>query len=180
MLAYVFRHWPKLTVSQPVYERALLDFHQQLGAASTVFRIAHAPWLPVGRTGYEDWYLLEDSAAIDPLNDAAVSGERKSPHDQAAAMAQTGIGSLYRLVQGTAELHAARFAFWFPKPKGMPYEDLYAVTEPLTRRGGVSLWRRQMVLGPPPEFGLLAPGAIQLPPPLAGVFVRLEVISWLR
>jgi len=213
VLAYVFRHWPRLTVSPAAYEGAIWAFHQAVAGpgvpgliSSTVFRVARAPWLPAGRTGYEDWYLLEDSAAIDGLNEAAVAGTSRDPHNRVAGMVQSGLGALYRLARGEAHLGvrpesrtqsreaaqtwglgrspsvtgfpavllgSAWQAAWFPKPRGMSYDELYRLVEPLVTAGR-SLWRRQMVLGPPPEFGLLAPGSITLPPSLAPMLVTLE------
>ncbi len=169
MLAYVFRHWPKLTVSAEEYEAALAAFHRALNApppqpsgasgnaakASAVFRVAKASWLPAGRTGYEDWYLLENAAAIDGLNEAAVSGARMEPHNRVAAMAQTGIGALYTLAAGQCDFGKVSRAAWFSKPRGVPYDAFYQRLEPWSLRA--PLFRRQMVLGPPPEFGMLDP-----------------------
>ncbi len=45
----------------------------------------------------------------------------------------------------------------------MAYADLYERLQPYSHRPDSSLWRRMMVLGPPPEFCLLAPSAIELP-----------------
>jgi hypothetical protein len=44
----------------------------------------------------------------------------------------------------------------------MPYADLYERMQPLTGRPKASLWRRMMVLGPPPEFCLVAPSELEL------------------
>jgi hypothetical protein len=155
MLAYVFRHWPKLTVSSDSYEESLTAFHAAMKVNSAVFRVEKASWLPAGRTGYEDWYLLETAAYIDGLNEAAVSGARTEPHNRAAAMAQTGIGALYTLAAGQCDLTKVAQATWFSKPRGVPYDAFYQRLEPWAQHA--PLFRRQMVLGPPPEFGLLDP-----------------------
>src|SRR5712664_1459627 len=125
MLAYVFSHRPAGGVDIAVYESALTRFHAALASAppsgfvrSTTFKVGD---------GYSDWYLVDGSAALDVLNEAAVSGARTSAHDAAARMAIDGVGKLY------------------------------------SRQPDSSLWRRMMVLGPPPEFCLLAPSAIELP-----------------
>jgi hypothetical protein len=55
------------------------------------------------------------------------------------------------------------FEIQFSKPAGVGYPDHYERLRPYTNRTGVSLWRRMMVLGPPPEFCLLAPSEIELP-----------------
>lgn len=172
MLAYVFRHWARLNVSLPEYEAGLRAFHRTLGWDSAVFRVSRAPWLPAGRTGYEDWYLLPDSAAIDALNEAAVSGQRREPHDRVASQAQTGTGALYALALGSLDLASVREAAWFSKPRGMGYGDFYARLSPFLGPGG--LLRRQMVLGPPPEFGVLSTGPVPLPEELAVTRMTLE------
>ena len=58
----------------------------------------------------------------------------------------------------------------------MTYGDLYARLEPPASRPGASLWRRQMVLGPAPEFCLLAPGRLDLPRELAVTSLELDVL----
>jgi len=80
MLAYVFWHWPEPQGNPAQYESRLLDFQKSLAASppagfreSAVFRVQGAPWLPTPGAAYEEWYLLEGSAALDPLNDAAVA-----------------------------------------------------------------------------------------------------------
>ena len=152
MLAYVFWHWPATPGTEPVaHERAQAAFHRRLAEApppgflrSWSFRVADAPWLRVA-IAYEDWYLLEGSAALDPLNDAAVAPPSRSAHDRAAAGA-AGMGGLYRLHSGEPNPISGS-AGWFQKPAGLTYPELYAAITPAG-----TLWRRQMVLGPGPEF----------------------------
>lgn len=164
MLAYVFSHRAATGVEVEPYENALRSFHAELARArphgfisSTTYRVGD---------GYSDWYLVESSAALDFLNEAAVSGTRSAPHEAAARMAADGSGKLMMLAQGEADLgslHEAGFA----KPPGMPYRDLYALTLPVAARPGVALWRRMMVLGPPPEFCLVSREPVALPANLA-------------
>ena len=93
MLAYVFWHWPSSNVEAGEYEHLLRRFHAALGDAappgfrgSVVFRVAgNAPWLG-GTPAYADWYLLDGSAALDPLNVAAVSGACQAPHTAATRL----------------------------------------------------------------------------------------------
>jgi hypothetical protein len=40
----------------------------------------------------------------------------------------------------------------------------------------VSLWRRMMVLGPPPEFTLIAPSKVELPAEMKAEVLRREPI----
>jgi len=120
--------------------------------------------------------LLEHSAAIDGLNDAAVSGPCRQPHDAVARLAQNGAGSLYGLVRGAAapsSLTAALHVAWFGEPQGLSYDALFSEMEPWLG-AGVALWRRQMALGPPPEFGLMGPAPDPLPPHLRAFAVRPE------
>src|SRR5439155_1586070 len=104
LLAYVFSHRPASDADAQAYEDALRRFHSELAAgrpagfvASTTYRFDD---------GYSDWYLVEDSAALDVLNEAAVSGARTEPHDMAARMASWGSGKLLSLTQGEADLDA--------------------------------------------------------------------------
>jgi len=164
LLAYVFSHRPATGADAQAYEDALRRFHVELAGSrpagfvdSTTYRFAD---------GYSDWYLVENSAALDVLNEAAVSGARAASHDTAARMAAWGSGKLLRLAQGEADLDALHEA-GFAKPAGVAYSDLYAMTEPLTARPGVALWRRMMVLGPPPEFCVVSREPAQLPDELA-------------
>ena len=181
MLAYVFWHWPAPEVEPRAYEQLLLSFHRALAEApvpgfqsSATFRLeGQAPWLG-GAPAYADWYLLEGSAALDVLNEAAVSGARRGPHDVLARATGAGAGSLFQLRTPEANVFGARCATWLAKPKGMPYDPFYQRLEPLCAQPGVSLWRRQMVLGPAPEFGVLSPAPIQLPAGLEGLMFRLE------
>src|SRR5438270_6817565 len=91
MLAYVFWHWPARDVTAAEYEHLQRAFHAALAQArpdgfrrSIVFRVdVSAPWLG-GSPAYADWYLVDGSAALDPLNVAAVSGVRENPHAQPA------------------------------------------------------------------------------------------------
>lgn len=160
MLAYVFSHRPAPGMDAARYEAVLREFHDRLAAApprgflsSLTYRIGDA---------YSDWYLLVDSAAMDALNEAAVSGARSTPHDTAARMAVDGVGKLLSLVAGEHDGAAGR-EIRFAKPPGMAYADLYSSLEPATAHKGAGLWRRMMVLGPPPEFCLTAPSPVQLP-----------------
>ena len=182
MLAYVFWHWPQPGAERTTYEHRLAEFHKAVRAssppgfrASAVFRLQGAPWVPAD-SGYEDWYVLDGSAALDPLNDAAISGARKLPHDAAAQLAAGGTAGLYRLRAGEEALGRARFSHWFAKPAGMRYDDLYARLRTVSDRPGVALWGRQMTLGPTPEFCLQAPERVQLPAGFSALSIELGKI----
>ncbi len=189
MLAYVFRHWPRLIVHPQQYEEALCAFQRAMVERridgllrSATFRLHRAPWLPAGRTGYEDWYLLQDSSRIDLLNEVAVTAACQQPHALVAAMAQSGIGSLYRLASGNFDpdsLPDIRQGVWFSKPRGEAYDAFYRRVASWGQPSGAGLFRRQMVLGPPPEFGLLGAELAPVPAAAGPVAVTLERV-WPR
>lgn len=167
MLAYVFYHWKRSDVLAADYEQRLRDFHDALRLApSAGFRsswcaaLTGAPWANNGGDSYEDWYLINGSSDLDPLNDAAVSASRQVPHDQAASGAAGGTAGLYSLRAGAA-LIAPSFAYWFSKPNGWSYEQVFSRLQPVTDDG--ALWGRQMTLGPAREFCLHANAPAELP-----------------
>jgi hypothetical protein len=173
VLAYVFWHWRRADVTPPDYEALQRRFHAALEAAppdgflaSRSAAITGAPWAAAGGEAYEDWYLVEGSAALDPLNTAAVSASRQGPHDAAAAAAQGGTAGHYLLRLGAANTQPLT-ATWFAKPGGMSYGELFTHLAPLVHAEAGALWGRQMTLGPTPEFCLQAARPVALPPPLA-------------
>lgn len=178
MLAYIFWHWRYPHVDRDSYTTRLIEFHEALRARSpngfrhsAVFQTEGVPWIGTDMEGYEDWYLVDGSATLDPLNEAATSGACEEPHRQVARCAAGGSGGLYQLRSGEPNVATSRFAMRFPKPAGMIYEDLYAALQPATNRSEVSLWRRQMALGPAPEFCLLSPTRQELPGGFEGLCI---------
>jgi hypothetical protein len=169
VLAYVFSHRPGPGVDIAAYEAVLRNFHDSLGADRPRGFVSSLTYRCGG--GYSDWYLLEDSAALDALNEAAVSGSRTTPHNTAASMAVDGVGKLLWLAAGECDA-AAAYEVRFAKPLGMEYASLYTTLEFATATKGAGLWRRMMVLGPPPEFCLTTPAPVELP---AGM--RPEVLN---
>ncbi len=160
MLAYVFSHHPAPDADVRNYEEVLRHFHAALAelhprgfVRSLTYRVG---------SGYSDWYVLEDSSALDHLNVAAVSGGRAASHDAAARMAAGGVGRLLSLAAGELDVAATNEAR-FAKPAGMGYAELYSTLERWTPEPGASLWRRMMVLGPPPEFTRVARRPVDLP-----------------
>jgi hypothetical protein len=183
MLAYVFWHWPQSSVDSAAYVEHLVAFHQTLAAhkptgfqRSVVFRIHGASWLDTSDDAYEEWYLLEDSAAMDRLNEAAVTGVCEEPHNKVARQAAGGTGGLYRLRAGSEDLAQTNFAVWLSKPDGVAYKDFYATLEPLTSKQNIALWGRQMTLGPTTEFCIHSTTAIQLPPGYSGLTLSVNPI----
>ena len=179
MLAYVFWHWPQAQVEVSEYEARLREFQASLRAHppagfrdSAVFRVSAAPWLGAEQ-GYEDWYLVEGSVALDPLNDGAVAPACRAAHDAAARLAAGGTAGLYRLRAGQAALDHVKFSCWFGKPAGMLYDDFYKLLAPVTAEPGVALWGRQMTLGPTPEFCLHSAAGVELTSSLQARQVKL-------
>lgn len=169
MLAYVFWHWPNASVAPEGYERLQRAFQAALAAHPSrglVTAFTHgvrgAPWANGGGAAYEDWYVVRDSAALDPLNEAAVSASRQAPHDAAAAAAAGGTAGLYSLRLGALD-GAPRHGIWFAKPSGMPYRELFRLLVPIVEGAGATLWGRQMTLGPTTEFCLLSRDELALP-----------------
>ncbi len=167
MLAYVFWHRRRALVSAPEYEAALCAFHAVLWEGSIpgllglrIRRLAHVPWLPGAAEGYEDWYLLESSAALDVLNEAAVTGPRRAAHDRIAALADDGVAGLYAPRLG--EPIEPAIAYWMSKPRRLSYSEFDASLQSLIA-GGCTLWSRRMTLGPSPEFCLHASGPVATP-----------------
>jgi len=181
MLAYVFWHWPRPDIGAATYETAQRRFHAALAAAPPPgFTRSHsaalhgAPWAAHGGDAYEDWYLVDASAALDPLNQAAVSASRQAPHDAAAALAAGGAAGIYALRAGAA-LAAPTHATWFAKPPSMTYAQLDTALRELVA-AGACLWMRYMVLGPTPEFCLHSGEELRLPRPLEGIGLSLRTV----
>lgn len=182
MLAYVFWHWRRPTATVADYEAAQRRFHAALTAApppgfvrSFSVGFQGAPWAANRGEAYEDWYLLDGSAALDPLNAAAISASRQAPHDAAAALAGGGTAGLYSLRQGEPVVAPAVLT-WFAKPDSMTYRDLVAMLEPLGGRAGAALWCRQMTLGPALEFCLHTRDLVALPAPVAPFAIRCRAV----
>ncbi|MGH7720796.1 MAG: hypothetical protein ACREON_18365 [Gemmatimonadaceae bacterium] len=182
MLAYVFWHWKQRAIPASEYESLQRAFHAALAAApsdgfsrSFTVALSGAPWLNAGGEGYEDWYLVRDSAALDPLNEAAVTASRQSAHAAAAAAVAGGAAGLYRLRLGDP-LTPPRHAQWFAKPQGMSYPRLWEMLAPVLRETGAALWMRQMVLGPTPEMCVHSATALKLPSEISAASYELRAV----
>lgn len=191
LLAYVFWHWRQSSAERNAYESAQLAFQRALATSPSVgfvrsfsHAIAGAPWANQGGEAYEDWYLVRDTAALDPLDEAAVTAGRKSAHDAAASLAANGTAGLFQLRAGAAPtaprpgsgLAGPRSAQWFSKPAGLSYPQIFAAVEPALGPVGGSLWVRKMTLGPSPEFCVLAREPAALAPPFQMFAVQLRPI----
>jgi hypothetical protein len=181
-LAYVFWHAPASAGDVAAYQADLLAFHASLAATppagfvrSETFGLAGAEWLDGAEAGVEDWYLVSDWAAIGELNQAAVGAAHVATHDRVAYQAASGAGAIYRLQAGSESAGSA-VRTWFAKPTGWSYDRLDEALAPALGGGG-SLWRRQMVLGPAPEFCLRADSAVDLPDGIDGEQINYQ---WMR
>ncbi len=168
MLAYLLWHLPADGVEQDAYEHAAERFHRSLHHAppagfrgSAVYRVAELEWLdtliggPAG-AGYEDWYLVEDFAALGVLNEAAVAHGHRTVHDELARRFGTGAGGLYGLREGHADLSSAPLGIWISRPPGAAPPALGELLGDGMDPAHSSLWRRSLVFGPAPEYCLLA------------------------
>ena len=174
MLAYVFWHVPRAGSKAREYQALHRAFHEVLAhsrvaglAGIRAYRLPAIPWLD-GQAGYEDWHLLDGSAALDVLNDAAVSGARLASHDRVASLAASGTAGLYGLRLG--QVIAPAVAYWLSKPDGMSYREFEAALAPQVEQG-CCLWGRRMTLGPTPEFCLHAPAPRELPLPARAILL---------
>ncbi|MEM3857191.1 MAG: hypothetical protein QXI37_01630 [Thermoprotei archaeon] len=182
MLAYVFWHRNTPDISQEDYENALIEFQESLRrshlegfVSALVARVHEPPWMN-SKEAYEDWYILSGSGALDPLNDFAVSGSRRAPHDQAARHATDTRGGLFQLRDGGLESVNGKWVTWLSKPHGYSYERFYADISQSLRTSKGSLWRRQMVLGPTAEFCIVSSEKATVPKEFLPTALRREVI----
>lgn len=161
MLAYLFWHAPAQAVDAAEYESLLAAFHARLRRSPPPgFRdsVAFAVTTAWGGSGYEDWYVVDDWAALGVLNAAAVDDVRRPEHDPVARRAASGAGGVYELRSGDLALAEAGIARWSAKPLGEPYAGWEAALTAGRDPAEHALWQRQLVLGPAPEYCLLGQG----------------------
>ncbi|HEV3283976.1 MAG TPA: hypothetical protein VG010_07205 [Solirubrobacteraceae bacterium] len=175
MLAYLFWHRPLESADVEAYEGSQVNFHRSLRRSppvgmrgSAAFRLPRLPFLASGdgtggeaHPGYEDWYLVEDFAALGVLNEAAVGVGHRTAHDGAARSLGAGAGGLYGLVEGDQRgglesICQAAPAVWVERPAGSRGSVVAELLGDGMEPGRASLWRRQLVLGPAPELCLLS------------------------
>ena len=182
MLAYVFWHVPRPGVPPSAYEARLARFHAGLRAAAPTglactltLGLPAIPWLE-GARGYEDWYLVEDFAALGTLNAAAVAGAAQGAHAAAAAVALVGVAGIVGHMCGPPLPAAPGWAAWLSKPEGLAYDVFHA--ELAATLGGAPeacAWQRQMTLGPASEYVVLGAAERELPWPARTWPVRAVV-----
>lgn len=183
-IAYVFWHWPRPEVPAVTYEAELTTFMRALDSArppgfveALSFRVGLLPWGPQAGSLYEDWYVVKDFSALDDLNDAAVSGETREAHDAIAKHYMKGSGGVFRLTDGSLRLQEARFATWIEKQIGPSYRSYYEEVAKNVGDRKTDLWRRQMVLGPSPQFCVHSTEQLHLPTSFRPLSTKVEMIQ---
>ncbi|MGP8072055.1 MAG: hypothetical protein ACLPZM_02870 [Thermoplasmata archaeon] len=165
-LAYAFYHRPRTGVGRARYEGALLGFHDALARSPTpgfrgsaALRLPRVTWGPHrDRPLYVDWYVLSGFGDLDPVREVAYRLPWVDAHRAAAGLFGEGWGSLYA-TRGRADPPCAPATLsWFSAPSGRGAPILRRWREEGSPNG--VLWRRQLALGPSPEycyFGLTPP-----------------------
>ena len=115
---------------------------KRAGYTSAAFRLARLPF--ADRPGYEDWYCVAGWAALGDLNAAARDARSRPAHDSVAELAEEGWGGVYQLLRG--DPGPPERASWVSKPTGASYGAFVA------QLAAATVWQRQLVLGPGPEF----------------------------
>jgi hypothetical protein len=166
VLAYVFWHHPQPGTPSEDYESAQVAFHRSLARrppvglrGSVAFRAPDTPWLQAPQGGYEDWYFVDDFAALGVLNEAAVGRGHRTLHNRAARHFGAGTAGLYSLLEGAdpcprREQGASAPATWVARPAGSTERALGELLGDGMDPRRASLWRRLLVLGPAPEYCL--------------------------
>jgi hypothetical protein len=163
VLAYLSWHRPAAEVEEDDYEQALVHFHRSLahrppsgfrGSASV--RVEQLPWLD--GTVYEDWYVIDDWAALGVLEQAAVARGHVTAHDAAAALTGVETAAVYRLLEGSADPGRAATAVWVSATRGHQRPPLAQLLGDGIDPERDGLWQRCLVLGPSPEYCLLTSG----------------------
>jgi len=186
-LAYVFWQWPRSGVSSSVYEKKLWSFQSALKVARPdlvtdllTYQIDSLPWGPKDAPLYEDWYLVDDFADLGSLNDAAVAGGIKGAHDSVAGDYLKGSGGVFKRVLRNLPLDETRHVTWIEKDIGVAYQSYYdEVANELGSRE-TDLWRRQMVLGPSPQFCVHSADPVEFPDSFHPLAVKARAVGHSR
>jgi len=181
MLAYLFWHQPAADHTVESYEQALVGFHRRMRdaavpglLASGTARVGGLPWMH--GEGYEDWYAVDDYSALGVLNDAAVDAAHVEAHDLVALAAEFGAGALYALERGAVDTPFSH-CVWLTKPIGVSYPEFREQLAIHAAGEAVTVWRRQMVLGPSPEYRVTTGRELAMPADMSPVPCRLAGLS---
>jgi hypothetical protein len=183
-IAYVFWHWPRPDISTEEYERKLGSFLRVLSEGKPAgliealsFRVDALPWSPQRGSLYEDWYVVESFSSLGGLNEAAVAGETRGPHDSIAKDYLKGAGGILKSIGGDLRLREARRATWIEKPIGPSYQSYHQEVAGIVGDRRTDLWRRQMVLGPSPQFCVHSEEALQFPENFRPIGTKMDPIK---
>jgi hypothetical protein len=164
-----FWHRPYPNTERQRYEQAIVRFQNDLAGSkppgfigATSFQIEAVPWLS-DLPGYEDWYLLVGTWAMDPLNAFAISGHVQAPHDNVAAMMEQGHGGRYAHAGGESMLAPHSTIHWLTRPRGIQWQPMIEAVRRSCPQA--QAWRRQMVLGPAAEFAVETPAEAEIDVP---------------
>lgn len=164
-LAYIFWHHRRHSVSDEHYREAVAAFHERLAmnpptgfVSSFSRRQNELPWMPAKVEIYEDWYIIENYAALEHLNAHAARGDMESTHDSVAELSATGSGAIYSLMFNHSEDVDLKSIVWFDKTQLTKTKDFLATVDMKTKDNHGIAWRRQLSLGPAPEFVVWMPG----------------------
>jgi hypothetical protein len=178
-LAYFFWHWHRDAVDRVAYENALRRFHADMAAAriagfvgSSSASISAVPWAAAGGRAYQERYTIENSATLDRMEAWISSDGTREAHEAVAALTGGATAGLYQGRLGDIP-ETSRVAYWFGKPAGMRYAELFHSIEIALRGRRGMLWMRRLALGPA-ELCVEADEELVLPPTLQPLAVALH------
>jgi len=168
VFAYVFWHQRDDAYPAQLYEEGLTSFHTRLSSlgvrgflGSFSFKVSGVPWIT--GEGYEDWYLVDGLGVLEEINSLITDPTIRGVHDGVARMSINGKATILAHIKGDPTLIDAPNTYWLAKPRGTSYDDFYRGIESLTRDAVASVWRRQLALGPNPEFLMITRTNPRLP-----------------
>jgi len=101
----------------------------------------------------------------------------REPHDSIALDYMKGAGGVFKRINSKLDLREARTATWVEKPIGPTYQSYYDQIGQSVGGAPTDLWRRQMVLGPSPQFVIHSQSKLELPEslkPLGSLLHRVD------